>query len=160
MPTEPWSWADLADDDVKPRTATVDLCLDGSIQSRLDDARRRKRSAATDDALDVDTTTVDAEIAELEAAAEAATRTFDVESCGHRRWRELITAHPSEHDNERWDAATFVPAAIAECCAQFTSAEQVVAAQERLTTGQIGRLFNAIHKLNEGPDAVPLTRGR
>jgi hypothetical protein len=156
---ESWTWADV-EGDVKPRTDTVDLCLDGTVQRRLEEARKRLRLAKADDALDVDTSTLKDEVEALEQEAEAASRTFDVVACGHRRWRELLTEHRSKNPDERYDAATFVPAAIAECVPQFTSPEQVVKAQEQLTTGQITKLFVTVRTVNEGDDTVPLTRGR
>jgi hypothetical protein len=154
-----WTWADV-EAEVQPRTETVDLCLDGTIQARLDDARRRLREARRDDALDAGSTDLQAEVDALEEEAERATRTFDVVACGHKRWRELLVSHRSDNPEERYNAETFVPAAIAECVPQFTDAGQVVKAQEMLTTGQITKLFGAVRKVNEGDDQVPSSRGR
>lgn len=154
-----WTWADIRQD-VKPRTDTVDLCLDGSLVAQADRVRRQIRTSRRDDAMDAGTEDLKAELELLEEAIAEATRTFDVESCGHRRWRELLTAHPSDDPSERYDVATFVPAAIAECVVQFESAEQVVEAQEILTTAQISKLFTAVRALNETESPVPLPRGR
>jgi hypothetical protein len=157
---EPWTWSDV-EAEVKPRTDTIDLCLDGTIQRRLEDARRQLRQARKDDTLDAGTSDLQDEVTRLEEAAAAATRTFEVVACGHRRWRELLTEHKSDDPAFRYDAATFVPAAIAECVVQFTSAEQVAkAADGKLTTGQISKLFNAVRAVNEGDDEVPTVRGR
>jgi hypothetical protein len=90
----------------------------------------------------------------------AATRTFTVRSVGYRRWRELIEEHPSEKRMERWDPSRFIPAAILECCDQFTSPKQVEMAAEVLAHGQILKLFSGICRVNEGDDPVPFVRGR
>ena len=154
-----WTWADIRED-VKPRTDTVDLCLDGSLVAQADRVRRRIRDVRKDDALDVSTGDMQAELELIEEAIAKATVTFDVQSCGHRRWRELLVKHQSDDPAERYDAATFVPAAIAECVVQFESAADVVEAQELLTTAQISKLFTAVRALNETESALPLPRGR
>lgn len=158
-PAPDWTWADV-EAEVQPRTDTVDLCLDGTLQAQIEDVRRRLAQARNDDALDAGTSELQAELDRLETKAQESTRTFDVVACGHKRWRELLVKHQSDNPGERWNAETFVPAAIAECCPQFESAEQVAAAQELLTLGQISKLFNKVKHLNEGDDQVPLMRGR
>jgi len=155
-----WSWSDLQPDEVKPRTETVDLCLDGTIQKRLEDAEKQLRRSGSDDALDSGSSQLQDEVDRLREQAQASTRTFTVRSCGHRRWRELLTEHRSDDPNERYDAETFLPAAFADCVDQFDSAEQVVKAQDMLTTGQVAKLFAAVRRVNEGDDEVPLLRGR
>ena len=154
-----WSWADVKQD-VKPRTDTVDLCLDGTLVAQADRVRRQIRQAKRDDSLDAGVDDLQAELELLEEAIGQATRTFDIRSCGHRRWRELLVAHQSDDPAERYDAGTFVPAAIAECVVQFESAADVVEAQELLTTAQISKLFSAVRALNETDGALPLPRGR
>ena len=154
-----WSWSDV-EADVKPRTATVDLCLDGTVQSQLEQAEKRLRQAKSDDALDSGSSELQGEVDRLREQAQAATRTFEVQATSHRRWRELLTEHRSDDPNYRYDVETFLPAAFAECVVQFDSPEQVVKAQDMLTTGQIAKLTNAVLKVNEGDDAVPLPRGR
>lgn len=154
-----WTWADV-EAEVQPRTDTVGLCLDGRLQAKIEDCRQRLKRARRDDSLDADTSGQQAELDELEAQAEKATRTFTIVACGHRRWRELLVEHRSDEPGERYTAETFVPAAIAECCLQFADAAQVAAAQDQLTTAQIGKLFTAVRTVNEGDDQVPLTRGR
>jgi hypothetical protein len=84
---------------------------------------------------------------------------FEVVACGHRRWRELLTKHPSKEKGYRYDAATFIPAALAECVVQFTSVEQAGKACDKLTTGQVSKLFNTVREVNEGDDEVPTVRG-
>lgn len=158
--TSDWTWDDV-EADVKPRTTTVALCLDGSVQGRIEEARRKLRAVRSDDALDSGSAELQAEVEALEADAEASTVAFEIEAIPHVRWRELLTAHRSETPGERYDAETFVPAAIAACCPQFKSAEQVAkAAESKLTTGQISKLFAAVRLLNEGDDQVPFSRGR
>lgn len=154
-----WSWADVKQD-VKPRTDTVDLCLDGTLVAQADRVRRQIRQAKRDDSLDAGVDDLQAELELLEEAIVDATRTFDVRSCGHRRWRELLVEHQSDDPSERYDAATFVPAAIAECVVQFATAAEVVEAQEILTTAQISLLFSTVRQLNETDGQVPLLRGR
>jgi hypothetical protein len=155
-----WTWADV-DGQVQPRTATVDLCLDGTIQAQLEDARRRLKEARRDDALDASSGGPSADVKRLEKAAVKATRTFEVVSCGWRRWRELQVAHPYKGKDGayRWDASTFVPAALAECVVQFTSEEQAVKACDKLTPGQVLKLFVTVQQVNEGDDTVPIGRG-
>ena len=155
-----WTWGDV-EGDVVPRTDIVPLCLDGTVQRELEDARKHLRAAKAEDALGHDTSELQAAVEALEARAEAATKTFEVHAIPHTRWRELLTEHRSSDPQERYDASTFVPAAVAACCRQFTSAEQVAkAADEHLTTGQISKLFTAVRRLNEGDDQVPFLRGR
>lgn len=155
-----WSWSDV-EAQVQPRTETVDLCLNGSVQSKLEDARRRLRQSRRDDALDSGTSDLQAEVDALEEEAQQSTRTFDIVAIGHKAWRELLVAHRSDKKDERYNAETFVPAAIAACCPQFTSPEQVAkAADGKLTTGQITKLFTAARDVNEGDDQVPFLRGR
>lgn len=160
MPADTWTWDDV-ETAVVPRTTTVALCLDGTVQADLDDARRRLRAAKAEDTLQSDTAELQAAVDDLEARAEQATRRFEIHAIPHSRWRDLLTEHRSTDPAERYDAATFVPAAIAACCRQFTSAEQVAkAADTALTTGQISKLFAAVRKMNEGDDQVPTSRGR
>jgi hypothetical protein len=158
MTDQKWTWADV-DDQVKPRTGTVDLCLDGTIQRQLEDARQKLKEARRDDALDASSGGPSADVERLKKAAAKATRTFEVVSCGHLRWRELLTAHPSEEKGFRYNAATFIPAALAECVVQFTSVDQAAKACAKLTTGQVSKLFNVVRELNEGDDEVPTGRG-
>lgn len=154
-----WTWSDV-ESEVVPRSDTVDLCLDGSVQRKLEDARRRLRDAKKDDALDASASDIQAEVDALEEQAAAATREFEVVALPHTKWRDLLVEHPSDEPGERYDPATFVPAAIAACCPQFASAEQVAkAAETKLTTGQVSKLFRAVRVLNEGDDKVPFTRG-
>lgn len=155
-----WSWSDV-EDEAKPRTDTVSLVLDGTLQAKIEDARRRVRESRRDDALDSGVTEVQTELDQLEEQAKKATRTFDIVAIGHKAWRELLVKHRSDNKDERYNAETFVPAAIAACCPQFTSAEQVAkAADGKLTTGQITKLFTAARAVNEGDDQVPFLRGR
>lgn len=158
MAAETWTWDDV-EGQVKPRTDTVDLCLDGTIQRQLEAARAKVKDARRDDALDAPSGGLRADVERLEQAARDATRTFEVQACGHRRWRELLTKHPSDEPGFRYDAATFIPAALAECVVQFTSVEQAGKACEKLTTGQVSKLFNTVRQLNEGNDEVPTGRG-
>ena len=157
--TDSWSWSDI-EGDVKPRTATVDLCIDGTIQSKLEQAEKRLREARKDDSSDSGAADLQAEVDRLREQAQAATRTFEVVATSHRRWRELLTEHRSDDPQYRYDVETFLPAAFAECVVQFDSPEQVVKAQEMLTTGQVTKLTSAVLSVNEGDDAVPLRRGR
>lgn len=159
---ETWTWASVRDQ-VKPREDVVPLCLDGTVQRRLEVARKRLRDAQrqSDGTLDSGLGDLRAEVDALEAEAEAATRDFTIRAIPHAAWRELLIAHPGD-DGERYNAATFVPAAIAACCPHFDSAEQVAAAAEDadhgLTTGQVTKLFSMARLLNEGDDRVPFVR--
>ena len=157
--TDSWSWSDV-EQDITPRIRTVDLCLDGEVQQQLEDAERRLRETRTNDSMDSGTSQVQTEVDELRQRARQATRSFEVQAVSHRRWRELLTEHPSDDPGKRYDSETFLPAAFAECIVQFDNADQVVRALDRLTTGQVTKLFNAIRELNEGDDQVPLPRGR
>lgn len=161
MPQQPeWTWADV-EADVKPRVDTVPICLDGTVQSELEEVRRQLRSARADDTLDSGSQSLQDRLVELETQAEAATREFTVRAIPHARWRDLMVKHRSENPEERYDAGTFVPAALAACCDQFTDEEQARrAVDEHLTTGQVLKLFGRIRALNEGDDRVPTTRGR
>ena len=155
-------WSDIAGQ-ARPREATVSLCVDGTVQSRLEAARRRladerRRSADTLDGGDVGPALE--EVERLEDQAATSTFEFAVRSCGHERWRELLVTHRSDDPAERWDASTFVPAAIAECCDAFDSPAEVSDAAKTLTTAQILKLFNAVRRVNEDDDLVPTTRGR
>lgn len=160
MPDQAWSWSDV-EADVVPRSDEVALCLDGTVQRKIEDVRRRLKQTRNDDALDADSGDLQAELDALEEQAAAATRTFDVVACGHRMWRELLVEHQSDDPGERFNAATFVPAAIAACVVQFESPAQVAAAADgKLTTGQISKLFAAVRRVNEGDDTVPSWLGR
>lgn len=154
-----WSWSDLGDGEVAPRVATVDLVIPTAAQrARLDEIAEALDRAKADDSIAAGGA---AELAEELAAIEAeASRTFTVRSVGYRRWRELIEEHPSDNRMERWDPATFLPAAILECCDQFKTEKQVEQAAEVLAHGQILKLFAAIRQVNEGDDPVPFGRGR
>ena len=154
-----WSWSDV-EGEVQPRSTTVDLVLDGTLQAKLEDARKRVREAKSDDSLDSGRNEAQQELDALEAQAAASVRTFDIVACGHKRWRELLVEHRSDDPSERYNAETFIPAAIAECCPQFSDAAQVAKAADKLTTSQIAKLFGAARQVNEGDDQVPLTRGR
>lgn len=163
MSDDVWQWDDVRAE-VKPREDVVPICLDGTIQRRLEQARKALRDAqrASGDTLDSGLADLRAEVEHLEAAAQAATRDFTIRAIPHVRWRELVLAHPSDDPGERYDAAKFVPAAIAACCPHFTGPEQVAAAAEDpdhgLTTGQITKLFTMARLLNEGDDRVPFVR--
>lgn len=155
-------WSDIASK-VRPREDTVALCVDGTVQSQLEAARRRlaDERRRSGDALDGGGTQhLQDEIGRLEAQAQESTYQFVIRSCGHERWRELLVEHRSDDPSERWNAESFVPAAIAECCDAFGGAEQVAAAATMLTTAQILKLFNAVRRVNEDDDLVPTTRGR
>lgn len=160
--SEQWTWDDVSRE-VKPREDVVPLCLDGTIQRKLEQARKRLREAqrASDGTLDTGTAEVRAEVEALEEQARQATREFTIRAVPHMVWRDLLVSHSGD-EGERYNAATFVPAAIAACCPHFESAEQVAqAAQDPdhgLTTGQITKLFTAARLLNEGDDRVPFTQ--
>lgn len=157
MPDAEWSWGDL--DEVAPRSGTVDLVIPtGAQRARLDELHAALERAQADDSIAAGgAADLRAEAASIEAES---TRTFTVRSLGYRRWRELIEEHPTDDRMQRWDPATFVPAAILACCDQFTTAKQVEQAEEVLAHGQILRLFAAIRAINEGDDPVPTGRGR
>lgn len=156
-----WSWSDVKSD-VRPRTDTVDLVLDGNIADALEHAQAALRQAERDnDTLDGSTVQeAQDEVDRLTEQAEASTRTFTVVSVGYRRWRELVEASPPRDEAERWDPTTFVPAVLAECCEQFTSEADVEHALDVLTSGQVAKLFAAARVVNEGDDRVPTLRGR
>lgn len=151
-----WTWADVAGE-AKPRTATVELILDGDLVAEIEDAQRRAAEAArSDDTLDrADVAEARAEVERLEAAAVDACHAFTVRSVGWRRWRELCEAHPPSEGGARWDPATFVPAVLLECVDQFTSGAEVAQALDMLSTAQVAQLFNRARRLNEGGGRVP-----
>lgn len=154
-----WTWSEIDPGDIAPRVAPVDLVVPTNEQrARLDELAVKLAEAKLDDSM------AGGGAAELRAEAEeieaACTRTFTVRSAGYRRWREMVEEHPSENRMERWNPATFVPAAILECCDQFTTEKQVETAGAVLAHGQIMKLFAAIRGLNEGDDPVPTGRGR
>lgn len=161
--SEAWSWADVAaNGGVSPRTDTVDLVLDGNIAAELEKARVALSVAKrADDTLGQEQVkAAEQTVAELEERAIESTRTFTVRSVGYRRWRELVEACPSDDPTERWDAETFVPAVLLECCDQFSTEDEVAQAVDVLSTGQVVKLFSKARLLNEGDDSVPTVRGR
>lgn len=162
--TEAWTWGDVAaNGGVTPRTDTVDLVLDGNIAAELEKARSALSAAKrSHDTLGISDEIREAEgrVAELEERALESTRTFTVRAVGYRRWRELVEANRSDDPNERWDATTFVPAVLLECCDQFATEADVEQAIDVLSTGQIVKLFSKARLLNEGDDSVPTVRGR
>lgn len=153
-----WTWADVKDQ-VEPAVDTVPLVLDRRSAVEIEQARRALVEARkADDSLDgSDVVAAEEHLAALEAHAPV--RDFTVRSVGHRRWRELVEAHPGR-EGERWNAETFIPAVLLEACDQFTSEADVDHALEVLTTGQVAKLFAKIRVLNEGDDEVPTVRGR
>lgn len=154
-----WTWGDIDPDEVAPRVAPVDLVVPTNEQrARLDELAVKLTEAKADDSI-AGGGAADLR-AEVEAIEAVAVRTFTVRSVGYRRWREMIEECPSENRVERWNPATFVPAAILECCDQFTTEKQVEQAGSVLAHGQVMKLFAAIRALNEGDDPVPTVRGR
>jgi hypothetical protein len=146
-------------DKVTPAERTVDICVDGSIASRLDDTQQRWLAAVRWDGDHNAAPTapaVAAEIEALRAEAAAATITFRVRAVGSTTWRKLIAEHPPPLDDLegwRWDPETFPLAAVAASTFDPAMTEdQATELADRLSDGQWAKLFAAALTVNVGDD--------
>jgi hypothetical protein len=88
----------------KPAERLVRVLMDGSLQSALDDAARRlKQARRNEEGLRSAAPAIEAEMSDLEAAAEEATVTFKVAAIPGREFDRLKYENPpSEADWERY----------------------------------------------------------
>lgn len=147
---------------VKAATRTVRICLDGTLAGPLEQLRERWAELAGAHpgmGAPPEVAAVIDQIRELEAQADAATVEFQVRSIGAKAWRRLGAEHPPPDNNLdgwRWNMETFIPAALAASCTDpamtDTQADQLV---ERLSNGQLQKLWAAVLEVNAGDDLIP-----
>lgn len=147
---------------IKPRELRVPVCLAGDLAGEVDrlqseleqlgDGWQPSSMGDTDPRTEV--------ARQIEVAREGmreASVEFRLVAIGHTAYSNLIADHPApEKSDAAYDAATFMPALIAACCAdpQMT-VEQAVSLLDLLNDGQAQALFAAALMVNEEPSPLP-----
>lgn len=156
-------------EEATPDRREVQVCFDRALLSRLDQAKARHIEIATNKMLgDEEKVALRAEIEQLQAEVKDKTRTFVFEGIGWGQWRKLVAAHPPSPDQAEVfqraialsllprgfgeievDETTFVPAAMAASCKEpGLTPEQALTMIEKLPTGVIDRLWEAVLRVN------------
>lgn len=146
-----------------PREETVEVCVDGALNSTFEtlDRRLRELSGFKPESLDSEDPRI--EIAkQMEAVREqmqAHSFVFTMRALPALRWSDLLASHPSrEGVAENWNQVTLPSALIAACCTDPVMTEQQVDELFGvLNEGQRNLLFSAAWAANMGGD-VPFSR--
>jgi hypothetical protein len=146
-----------------PREVTVLVCLAGDVSGQLQALEVELDSlgewAPTSLGEQDPAVGLREQIAQAEAQVREASAPFRFRALGHRAYSSLLAAHPAaEGSQEPYDAATFLPALLAACCAE---PELTPAQADRLldvvNDGQARALFAAALMVNEEPSPVPFS---
>jgi len=103
----------------QPRTKTVAVAIDEGtmeqiatleraipVQRHIDETENRPPKAAK----------LEEQLERLRAEAQQVAEEFTFQELSRPKFRDLITAHPSEDKGLRWDEDTFAPALLHACC--------------------------------------------
>lgn len=146
-----------------PREETVELCVDGALNSTFESLERRLRAFADWKPNALEDEDPRLEIArEMEGVREQMRKhsfVFTMRAISAKQWSDLMAAHPGRPEiAESFNQLTFPSALIAVCCVDpVMSVEQVDALFERLNEGQRNLLFSSAWVANHGGD-VPFSR--
>lgn len=157
-------WKTLVEQ-ARPRTKRVRLCLDGEALAALEDAQQVLEDAQTADMRSTSLSdTGPAKVRDAKAAVEAAERVVDeasiefvVKGLPKTQYSKLVAEHPSDSDDEAWNADTFPEALV-----RAALVEPEVAASEPLfevlTPGEADRLFNLAWQACTAAEPRPLPK--
>ncbi|PYC83454.1 hypothetical protein C7C46_08970 [Streptomyces tateyamensis] len=144
-----------------PRELTVPVCLDGQAAQDAADLQLQLEQAAGWQATSLGDVhpgaALAADLQVVRARVAAATVHVRLVAIGHTAYSALLACHPAPAgSNERYDAATFLPALVEACAAEpRLTAEQVVLLLESVNTGTAEQLFGAALLVNEEPSPIP-----
>lgn len=167
--------------DITPRRRSVDVCLDGHLEGKLNDLAAELLRATREDAKSNEPDRAPAiarEIERLEEQAQERTVTIVLEACGDSRWRELKDAHPPTKEQRAksardktplrdHDPDTFVFAGLAECIVEVDGEPDTSTPEEvklfclgdddgiGISKGAVERLSTTLFIVNEGETSVP-----
>lgn len=147
----------------EPMERTVKVCVAGDLVADYDAAvaemeRAQQASDSITGRLSARTDgheTVAAlarKVRDLETAMSERTFTFRFRAVSGKRWSDLLAEHASKDKNKLFNADTFVPAVIADCCIDpegFDDVEVVAELFDKLTAGQQSDLFEAVWEVNQ-----------
>lgn len=145
-----------------PRERTVSVCIRGDLAGKADQlaAELAKVNEEWEPADLTDVHPGRKVAAELKAVREqikAAEVEFVLRYIGDKAYSDLLAAHPSDNDNELFNA-DFVKALIAASCVDPVMTEQQVAELfEKLNQGEIKRLFDAAWDVHNSSEIVPFS---
>jgi hypothetical protein len=151
----------------KPLEASVAVCLDGELLSRIAEVEARIPAEERDDDRENRTPVAPAlkrEADELREQAESDAVTFRFRSVGSKAWSDLLAQHPPSKEQRRetgvdYNPDTFPQAAIQASCADPTLDDEDAAwLVEHLSLGQFRRLWTACLEANVGPGDLPKAR--
>lgn len=98
---------------------------------------------------------------ELADQIEAESVEFKFRSVGHRKWTDLLRAHPPKSKNAgyRFDDKKFPAAAVAATCVEpEMTLEQAIQLEDGIDSTQWAKLFNAASTANEWSGDLPKSR--
>lgn len=160
------SFDDVVSGSSLPETSVV-LCLDGTLQRRLEELAEQLVEAQRFDERHNEPDRAPAvrdQIEQLQARARDAEVEFVLRALPRKRWSDLLAEHPAtkEQKEQRLDhnPETFWPPVMAESIVtpQGATAEKVADwAANQLTDGQWQTLVQAVWQLNRGSSRSPLS---
>lgn len=162
----------------KPKTRTVDVCLNGELDDQLTKLNRRLMESQDSDATSLGANSaakIRDEIVALQEKARAEALTFKIRRLDWNRNLELQTEHPPRDGNSEdaeagWNRATYYPALVRECTYEVEAADGTTLDAESLTADwwdaifaavnfrQFDELFTAAHAVNSTDAAAPFLR--
>ncbi|MFR9796137.1 hypothetical protein ACL02U_09575 [Streptomyces sp. MS06] len=146
----------------KPREHTVRICLAGDVAAEVERLEAELRAVSEWTPTSIADQHPGVEIAKKISAAREKMRAAEVEftfrALGRLAWSDLVAQHPSEDQDQAWDAETLAPALVAASAVDpVMTPEQVDALFERLNNGQRDELIGAAWAVNGEATSVPFS---
>jgi hypothetical protein len=145
-----------------PRERTVKVCVRGDLAGQADRLAEELAKVSEEwepaDLTDVHPgRKVAAELKAVREQIKAAEVPFVLRYIGDKAYSDLLAAHPSENDNELFNA-DFPKALIAASCVDPVMTEKQAAELfEKLNQGEIKRLFDAAWDVHNSSEIVPFS---
>jgi len=146
-----------------PREATIRVCLAGDDAAELESLERELGELGEWHPQSLAEQNPAFALQDRIEAARQRVRDMSVElkfkALGHRAYSDLLAAHPApEGSKEPYDAASFLPALLAVCCAEpVMTPAQVDLLLNRVNDGTARVLFAAALAVNEEPSPIPFS---
>lgn len=146
-----------------PRETTIAVCLAGDASGELEALEAELADLGEWQPTSLGEANPAVELRERIAAARQRVRdaavTFRFRALGHRRYSDLLAAHPApDGSKEPYDAGSFLPALLAACCAEPSLAPaQVDRLLDAVNDGTARILYQAALSVNEEPSPIPFS---
>ncbi|MFR9796635.1 hypothetical protein ACL02U_12125 [Streptomyces sp. MS06] len=146
----------------RPREHTVRICLAGDVAAEVERLEAQLAAVSEWKPNSIAEQHPGVELAKKISAAREKMREAEIEftfrALGAKAWSDLVAQHPSEAEDQAWDADTLAPALVAASSVDpVMSQEQVDELFEQLNNGQRDELIGAAWSVNGEATSVPFS---